>query len=339
MIIKYADSRQPQIQQVMRLLSRPDLSSKQRELLAKEIHAIEQGERGESNSAYEIDFHLKNTQNWAVIHDLRIEYQSRVAQIDHLLINRLLEIYVVETKNFNADLQINEAGEFTAWYQKRPFGIPSPLIQNEKHIAVLSQLCQALPLPTRLGIKMMPSFFNVVMIGNQQRITRPKGLDTKNVIKVQKIKEWVTKGGDVSLVHALSSMAKVVSSETLMELAQTIANQHLPLKHDYHARFGIPRQAPAVPAPQAPTPAAVAADAAPEPAGKLTSSRLAAKLGFNNTQALINQLLALGYLERVEGKTRLTPAGKEAGGEFKYSAKFGPYFIWPESLDVNIKVE
>ncbi|PRP71219.1 hypothetical protein BUE93_08420 [Chromobacterium amazonense] len=331
MIIKYADSRQPQIQQVMRLLSRPDLSSKQRELLAKEIHAIEQGERGESNSAYEIDFHLKNTQNWAVIHDLRIEHQGRVAQIDHLLINRLLEIYVVETKNFNADLQINEAGEFTAWYQKRPFGIPSPLVQNEKHIAVLSQLCQALPLPTRLGIKMMPSFFNVVMIGNQQRITRPKGLDTKNVIKAEKIKEWVTKGGDVSLVHALSSMAKVVSSETLIALAQAIANQHLPLKHDYHARFGIPRQAPA--------PATVATEVAPEPASKLTSSRLAAKLGFRNTQALIEQLLALGYLEKVEGKTKLTPSGQEAGGEFKYSPKFGPYFIWPESLDVSIKVE
>lgn len=29
----------------------------------------------------------KDSQNWAVIHDLRIEHRGRVAQIDHLLIN------------------------------------------------------------------------------------------------------------------------------------------------------------------------------------------------------------------------------------------------------------
>lgn len=337
MIIKSADSRQPHIQQLMQLQSRPDLSDKQRELLAREIHAIQKGEQGERNGAYEIDFHLKDTQNWAVIHDLRIEHQDRAAQIDHLLINRMLEIYVVETKNFNANLEINEAGEFTAWYNKTPRGIPSPLAQNEKHIAVLERLCQALPLPTRLGIKLMPSFFNVVMVGNQQRITRPKRLDTKNVIKVEKIKEWVTRSDDVGFARAISGLVKIVSSETMLELAQAIANQHLPLKHDYCARFGIPRVAPAAP-PPAPVAQAPAQPAA-EPAGKLTSSKLAAKLGFKNTQALIEQLLAQGYLEMAEGKARLTESGKNAGGEFKLSPKFGPYFMWPESLELNAKVE
>ncbi|WP_196782624.1 nuclease-related domain-containing protein [Chromobacterium paludis] len=335
MIIKSADSRQPQIQQLKQLLSRSDLSEKQRELLEKEVYAIQQGELGERNSAYELDFYLKDSKNWAVIHDLRIEHQGRVAQIDHLLIGRMMEIYVVETKNFTADLQINEAGEFTAWYQKKPRGIPSPLAQNEKHIAVLAQLCETLPLPTRLGLKMRPSFFNVVMVSNKQRITRPKKLDTKNVIKAEKIKEWLSTYDDISFAQAISSLAKVVSSETVMELAKAIASQHKPLTHDYHARFGIPLAETRVPEPPRPEPEPELV--AGQPASKLTSSRLAAKLGLKNTQALIDQLVAQGYLEIIEGKAKLTEAGKEAGGEFKYSPKHGPYFMWPDNLDLGWK--
>ncbi|PKN12574.1 MAG: hypothetical protein CVU69_05935 [Deltaproteobacteria bacterium HGW-Deltaproteobacteria-4] len=52
------------------------------------------------NSAYYLDFNYKDSQNWAANHDLRIEHRGRVAQIDHLLINRLLDIFVLESKNY-----------------------------------------------------------------------------------------------------------------------------------------------------------------------------------------------------------------------------------------------
>lgn len=64
---------------------------------------------------------------------------------------------------------------------------------------------------------------------------------------------------------------------------------------------------------------------------KLTSSKLAQKLGIK-TNDLMEKLLAGGYLELKENKHYLTTKGKEAGGEFRMSPKFGPYFLWPESF-------
>jgi hypothetical protein len=45
-----------------------------------------------------------------VIHDLRIEHRGRVAQIDHLLINRVLDIFVLESKNYYYGVKISEEG-------------------------------------------------------------------------------------------------------------------------------------------------------------------------------------------------------------------------------------
>ena len=66
---------------------------------------------------------------------------------------------------------------------------------------------------------------------------------------------------------------------------------------------------------------------------RLTSSKLAAKHGLKTAQ-LVERLIGTGHLELKEGKPQLTAKGKDAGGEFKYSKKFGPYFVWPESLSI-----
>lgn len=64
---------------------------------------------------------------------------------------------------------------------------------------------------------------------------------------------------------------------------------------------------------------------------KLTSSKLAQKLGIK-TNELIERLVTNGFLEVKENKHYITAKGKEVGGEFRMSPKFGPYFLWPESL-------
>ena len=66
---------------------------------------------------------------------------------------------------------------------------------------------------------------------------------------------------------------------------------------------------------------------------KLTTSKLAKKLGMK-TVALIEGLVAAGYLEMKEEKPYITSKGKDFGGEFKFSKAHGPYFIWPQSLTV-----
>lgn len=70
-----------------------------------------------------------------------------------------------------------------------------------------------------------------------------------------------------------------------------------------------------------------------ETVGKLTTSKLAKKLCLK-TGDLTEKLTSQGYLELKSGKPYLTDKGKEAGGEFRMSPRFGGYFLWPESLTV-----
>ncbi len=71
-----------------------------------------------------------------------------------------------------------------------------------------------------------------------------------------------------------------------------------------------------------------------EGAGKLSTSRLAKKLGLK-TQELTNHLLHLGAIEISEGRKQITPLGRRLGGELRVSARFGPYFLWPEALPLT----
>lgn len=66
---------------------------------------------------------------------------------------------------------------------------------------------------------------------------------------------------------------------------------------------------------------------------RLTTSKLAQKLGIK-TNELLEKFIAAGYLEARDGKNYITAKGKEIGGEFRMSPKFGPYFLWPENLSI-----
>lgn len=78
----------------------------------------------------------------------------------------------------------------------------------------------------------------------------------------------------------------------------------------------------------------VAADTGEQNPGrpKLTTAKLAAKLGVGSA-ALYDKLIGRGYLEIRNGdKHYITNAGKAAGGEFRFGK--GPYFLWPSDLQV-----
>ncbi|HEV7280188.1 MAG TPA: phospholipase D family protein [Pirellulaceae bacterium] len=64
---------------------------------------------------------------------------------------------------------------------------------------------------------------------------------------------------------------------------------------------------------------------------KLTSAKIAQKLGMR-TGDLMEKLVATGLLELREGRHFLTDKGKQAGGEFRMSQRYGPFFIWPPDL-------
>lgn len=231
MLIKAMDDRAAEMAELEQAVEAMHGSAKQRALA--DLRQRKGGLAGERDAAYLIDFHYGASKHRAVIHDLRLEHAGRVAQIDHLIITRWLDCYVLESKHFHAGIKITEEGEFLRWndFRRTYEGMDSPLEQNQRHIVVLKELMGTLDLPVRMGLKIRPSFHSFVLVSGKARIDRPKAFDTSRVIKVDQIKSAILKDVDEeSTLTTLASMAKMVSMDTVQKVAEQLVAMHRPVK-------------------------------------------------------------------------------------------------------------
>jgi|Deesub1362A_J573_1020465.scaffolds.fasta_scaffold12587_1 hypothetical protein len=242
MIIKHRDSREEDIRKLANLLTYR-LSPKQRFLIERELQAIKSGTSGEDDAAYYINFYYGDSKRWAVIHDLRIEFNGRVAQIDHILINRIFDIYILESKNFKYGVRITESGEFEVYYRRQYIGIPSPVEQNKRHIELLSRFIEHKGiLPRRLGVPIKPRFLNYVLISPRAVIKRPnpKKFDSSNVIKADTLKTIIDENIDkIDTMNSLMALSKFSSFSVVEEFARRLVSFHCTAKIDWEKRFDI----------------------------------------------------------------------------------------------------
>ncbi len=263
------------------LLTHPDAGSDTREKIEQQIRNIRAGDKGEKEVAYEVDFYYGKSMNWAIIHDLRIEHAGRVAQIDHLFINRFLEIWVCESKHFSEGIAVNEYGECSAFFKGRAYGVASPLEQNKKHVAVLSDLfkTERIQLPTRIGFTLRPTLSSMILVSKNARISRSKAslAGLESILKVDQFKQHIDKSIDAD--NNPFTFAKVISSLSLKDFARQLASLHQPIEFNWAARFGLasqPRPAPTMTVVASSAPSQRIAERATPPTTEARSS--AAKL-------------------------------------------------------------
>ena len=279
MLIKDSDPVEAAVDALRALLVRPDVSPRARRDIETEIRTGAAGRKTEKDAAYQINFWFRS-RNFMIIHDLRIEHAGRVAQIDHVIINRFLEFYVCESKSFKEGVSINEYGEWTRLHRGRPIGMDSPISQLERHVQVLKSVFEdgTVGLPKRLGMRLQPVFKPVVLVSNSARIERPKtNVDHVNwVIKIDqlhsRLERDVDEKGPGQVVGAL---ARVVSTETLEAIARGLAALHAPKAFDWTARFGLTPTAievPASPRPMRSTPSVSTRAALPTSAARICDS-------------------------------------------------------------------
>jgi hypothetical protein len=106
MILKETDAKSVHLAELASLLSNPGVPPDKQALIERELKLMRAGMKGESESAYDIDFYSGPHKNRIVIHDLRLEHKGRVAQIDHLILNRLLEVCKRPAKSSSQSLVI-----------------------------------------------------------------------------------------------------------------------------------------------------------------------------------------------------------------------------------------
>jgi Nuclease-related domain len=240
MILKKSDDKKSSIDELENLKAEAPEGIKAK--IQKELNMLRAGIKGEEESCYHIDFNLRDSKNFIVIHDLRLEVKGKVAQIDHILINRLLHVYSLESKHFNSGIKINDAGEFIQWnsYKKVYEGIPSPLAQNQRHIDVLKEAFRLfISMPTRLGFSLAPNFESRVLLNNAAIINRPKNFDSSELMKSEQFFESIQKDIDNA---GIQSLAKVVSSETIEDIGRQLVSLHRPIKMNYRAKFGLDKK-------------------------------------------------------------------------------------------------
>jgi hypothetical protein len=243
MRLKQADDKSNDIEVLESLLQHPQASAQTKAKIKAEIWAIRAGAKGEKDVAYEIDFRFAQSKNWVVIHDLRVVHKGRVAQIDHLVFNRFLDVWVCESKRFKGGIAIDEHGECTTFINSESIGISSPYEQNRKHIEVLKAICNdgAIDLPSRLGFAMMPKFHNYVVLATNAPIDRPKakGWWNDGLVKADQLISKIEKTMDDE--NAFASMAKLVGQDTLELLALSFNALHTRHQTDWHGKFGLPK--------------------------------------------------------------------------------------------------
>lgn len=177
MILKPADDKKTTLEKLESMLETPGLSAKTRAAIDREIRTTRAGISGEADAAYHIDFHFRNSENTAVLHDLRLELgDGRVAQIDHLIIHLTNKIWLLETKRVAHGVKITDEGEFLRWNGHAYEGMASPIEQNKRHTAVLKEVIRDLDVPP------VDEYVPYVLLSPKSRVDRPAKFDTSSVV-------------------------------------------------------------------------------------------------------------------------------------------------------------
>ena len=236
--------RDSSVEDLAALARRPDIPVEVRPWIEHELRAARRGRRGERAAEYDIEFHFGARSDIATIHGLRLEYRGRVAQIDHLLLTRFLDIWVCESKAYKGRVEINEYGEWQVAYGSKTYGMPSPVLQTWKHMDVLGDVFNRRKVapPVVLGQMMFPTLNGVVLFSNDARITRPVGpsaqldAELKAVMKVERLPAMV----ELTMRERISSESpRELSPEALVGFGRRIAALHMPRKTDWAAKFGL----------------------------------------------------------------------------------------------------
>ena len=238
MLIKDRDVKEGAINQ-LRELQYLNLSPRKKFLIERELKNLSPGEDGGKNASHFINFYCAESRNWAVIHDLRVEYDGLTTQIDHLLINQYYDIFLFDSKNYTYSLKITADGGFLVFDGRQYQSVDSPLEENENRIQVLRNvLIENRIVPKRMGITCKPRIESFVLVSPRSNILRPPVsiYDTSSVITadflIQKLLQQLRR--IKRICQKIKRLPRAIKPDTLSEFAGKLAsmNQSTPVNYE-----------------------------------------------------------------------------------------------------------
>ncbi len=186
--------------------------------------------RGNAEAAGLIDSVYSRSPDWAVIHDLYLQHGGRFAQIDHLLINRWMDVYALDSSSFDAGLRITDQGEFQRWNEDfgQFQGIASP-IEPIRRIGLLRDAIAEIAQPALLGMmRLLPSYQPFVLVSPRARLERSSHFDSSRVVTPEQLAKLVLQDIDQGNVYLglIKAAAKTIPGQIIESIARRLAGLH-----------------------------------------------------------------------------------------------------------------
>ena len=241
MLIKDRDPAQKAVEQLTDLLSL-NLSATKKFLIERELKRLNPKRNGGKTASHFINFYCADCPDWAIIHDLKIESNGFATHIDHLLINKFLDIHLFESRSYNDAIKISADGEFLVYAGHQYQVVDSPIEENKKRAEVLADLLiENNILPKRLGISLKPKICSYVLVSPGANIIRPPETvyDTSSVITADYLTQTLLKQLKrlKRAFEKFTRLPKAFNSDTLAKVATKLAALNKPSLIDYRLIF------------------------------------------------------------------------------------------------------
>ena len=248
--MKAAKQTDPIDQQLAELEEVHDYVSKKDKRIANQVKGdilkLKAGHSAEKNAAYLLDKLFLEAEHSILLHDLRLELDGDVAQIDHLSLNRFGFVRLYETKSFSTGIKIDDEGVFWRWdgYGKKYVEIPSPILQSQRHEVTLKRALKA------LGYDAL-AFGHYVLVDYNAKLIKPNDAKFDRVCRPDRLEEVFKKEENkpVGLNEVgvlLRAMGRLVSgnsltSEQVLDTGKKLAELHKQLNKNVWSRYGLER--------------------------------------------------------------------------------------------------
>jgi len=211
-----------------------------------DILKLKAGHSAEKNAAYMLDKLFLEAKHNILLHDLRLEIDGDVAQIDHLSLNRFGFVRLYETKSFSTGIKIDDEVIFWRWdgYSKKYIEIPSPILQSQRHEVTLKRALKT------LGYDAL-AFGHYVLVDYKAKLIKPNDAKFDRVCRPDRLEEVFKKEENkpvgLNEVGVLfRAMGRLVSgnaltSEQVLDTGKKLAELHRPLKMNVWSRYGLER--------------------------------------------------------------------------------------------------
>ncbi|PRR79829.1 NERD domain-containing protein [Clostridium vincentii] len=202
-----------------------------KDVIEKDIMLQRYGISGESNVHYELK---TSFMPMLCLHDVRIEHEDYVAQLDFVVItNKFLA--VLETKKLNGNITVNRDGDFIRTIRTRrgrefKEGIYSPITQNARHSKIVKEL-----LSQKLNINKIPLKSLVVMANPKSIINKdkcPSDIKASLYKCDQVIKQLEKLQGDKKNEYN-------INEKRMYAIADLLLKMNTPIHFNNHAKYNL----------------------------------------------------------------------------------------------------